>query len=814
MVYRNCGISLSRKRGVGATQTVTEFLHEAGPDFGMKKDDNLQMVESKSGIGCQVYRYRQLSKDGFPIVPSDVTVTTDTSTSELMAISVLYSDVADEANMFLKLPLKTAVAYAKMHASITELRNQEPYNPEIIMYHKADTSKTIPCWKFVLLSKAPLGDFIFIVDASTQEPTIHEFHNQLREYAVGQGRVYIPNPIQALGMDAIFLNENNVDSFPGMTAAGKMVELHNLETGTDLLVGKYVNPLIKGNNYDACSDAKSSSREYIYERTDPRFSQVMAYYHIDRVQTLIQSIGFTGESSIRNFPTLVAIQSSPDDQSYFSPFERPESGGIIHMGEGGVNDAQDGDIIVHEYGHALQYAQNSNFYGGEMPAMGEGFSDWLAAIVFAEDGDENFMKDHASCIGEWDTPYPEVLNVLNYPRCLRRVDADFLPYEAYYRGTGSENYSHFNGMIWSSTLWEIFKLLGLNDSLRIVLESHYGLPMGSTYPTAARAILDANRSLRDGKDEYEIRVIFDTKHILSLEDSAAPTTKPPTTLPPTKSPTTEPPTTISPTTEPPTTQPPPTEPPTTQSPTTIPATTVPPVSETNTTLNATTIPTTEPTAQANTTNTTQPPTQMPTPTQTNTTNTTSPTEAPYIPTPPPTTSTPPVSETNTTSNTTIPPTPEPPTHSPTEPPAETPSVPRTIAPTGIYINPKDNPTPPIPGLPADSHTFRCIGGIADIENRSCNCVDQECLCYAEQDSGVSCHCNDVDWCVAYTHVDTKVYGGTAKSLIVYWTHFSTIYCEDTTSCACYGGNDAPGACYRNNAEIFSCVLPDTRGLCM
>ena len=84
-----------------------------------------------------------------------------------------------------------------------------------------------------------------------------------------------------------------------------------------------------------------------------------------------------------------------DDNSYFSPMTRS-----MTLGTGGVDDGEDADVIVHEYGHSLQDQAVHNFgvsRGGA--AVGEGFGDYLAASMSAlTTGGSPFD----ACIFDWD----------------------------------------------------------------------------------------------------------------------------------------------------------------------------------------------------------------------------------------------------------------------------------------------------------------------------------------------------------------------------------------------------------------------------
>ena len=57
------------------------------------------------------------------------------------------------------------------------------------------------------------------------------------------------------------------------------------------------------------------------------------------------------------------------------------------LGTGGVDDGEDADVIVHEYGHSLQDQAAPSFAADAARAatMGEGFGDYMAAAMSALD---------------------------------------------------------------------------------------------------------------------------------------------------------------------------------------------------------------------------------------------------------------------------------------------------------------------------------------------------------------------------------------------------------------------------------------------
>ena len=110
----------------------------------------------------------------------------------------------------------------------------------------------------------------------------------------------------------------------------------------------------------------------------------MAYFHIDRTQAYIQSLGFTKATARRS--TIAARRSFADafapDNSFYSSNDRK-----LRFGSGGVDDAEDADVIIHEYGHSIQDNQDPGFGCGagqqfcEAGALGEGFGDYNSAMM-------------------------------------------------------------------------------------------------------------------------------------------------------------------------------------------------------------------------------------------------------------------------------------------------------------------------------------------------------------------------------------------------------------------------------------------------
>ena len=145
----------------------------------------------------------------------------------------------------------------------------------------------------------------------------------------------------------------------------------------------------------------------------------MAYYWITEAQKYIHTLGF-GESrrAIDNQPQRVRINQLGYDNSFATDHPMLE----LRFGKGGVDDAEDGEVILHEYGHAIHFSQGFSFASEEAGAISEGFGDYWAVTVSDVVARSLGVAEQEPlpCVADWDS----VSYTSEVPHCLRRVDLD------------------------------------------------------------------------------------------------------------------------------------------------------------------------------------------------------------------------------------------------------------------------------------------------------------------------------------------------------------------------------------------------------
>src|ERR1044071_3257067 len=104
----------------------------------------------------------------------------------------------------------------------------------------------------------------------------------------------------------------------------------------------------------------------------------MAYYWVTEAQKYIQSLGF----GVWRRPVNMESQDMRINQlGQDNSFETDQPKDELRFGKGGVDDAEDAEVILHEYGHAIHDAQGFSFASEEAGAISEGFGDYWAVTV-------------------------------------------------------------------------------------------------------------------------------------------------------------------------------------------------------------------------------------------------------------------------------------------------------------------------------------------------------------------------------------------------------------------------------------------------
>jgi hypothetical protein len=254
--------------------------------------------------------------------------------------------------------------------------------------------------------------------------------------STGTASVFMVNPVQSTGDQTLTDQKDAADAVPAQAYA--RVPLRNLD-GSGRLSGAYADVTTSTG-----TPAYSTTNTFVYTRDEDEFEQVMAYFWINQAQEYLQSLGFRPGGPLRPIlagPMQTKIDQYGVDNSYFTSKQQ-----YLRFGKGGVDDAEDAEVVDHEYGHAVQEDQVAGF-GSSLDggSIGEAFGDYFGVSVgLAADQQYGWpVTAEAACPMDWDST-----SYTSAPHCIRRFDTGLTVDQR--RGE-----VHYDGQIWSQALWEI-----------------------------------------------------------------------------------------------------------------------------------------------------------------------------------------------------------------------------------------------------------------------------------------------------------------------------------------------------------------------
>ncbi len=511
-----------------AEKNVKAFLVENGAQIGMELGPpDLECIQDLRTPTGRVVRYREL-RDGLPVHGTEVVVRLGEREN------VCQIDLAHEADS----PIVEAVGDGPGLTPDEAIRlalevvgeyshRGEPPRSEKLFFPTAEGLK--PAYRVVILTREPMHDWQLMIDSRSGEVLDRE--DLIVRMPDGEGLVFDPNPV-------VTANDNTLrdpDAGNGCDFAGSpLADIDAQRVTRTLRDLKQVNgghrlegPFVKIVNFQPPSIAppvESDPKDFKYSSADPRFEAVNVYYHIDTVQRHIQSLGITTAHAGR----IEADVHAGGNGAFFSAAE-----GRLRFGNSGncqPNRASDGDVALHEYGHAIHHDQvpgwgapNPVTDRKETKAMGEGFGDVLACVFFAEHGG-GFQREFFE---DW---------IFAHQGALRRLgSAKVYPFDIP-SGAGGDwvDQEHADGEIWSAALWSIYRAIGGDDGdqavrraaadelLKTLILSHHRLSASATMPEGAEAFMEESAELTELRLRNGIEILrsFHNRGLLHCESGS------------------------------------------------------------------------------------------------------------------------------------------------------------------------------------------------------------------------------------------------------------------------------------------------------
>ncbi|MFZ9847559.1 MAG: M36 family metallopeptidase [Flavobacteriales bacterium] len=235
---------------------------------------------------------------------------------------------------------------------------------------------------------------------------------------------------------------------------------------------------------------------FSFNRSQDGFEDINSFYHLSNERNYFLGLGFP--SLVNKMLYIDPHAWSGNENSSFDEFTTPST---LLFGEGGIDDAEDADVVIHEFGHfvSANAAPNSNA-GQERKAIDEGFGDYLAVSYSKNINSYNWTK-----VFNWDG---------NNGSWQGRSAATTKHYPEDYKGNLWKD-----GEMWSSALMQINSDLGRATTDSLVFEALYAQSTNTSMVDAAFNLIDADTALFNGKYHNIIYKRLQERGFFETEDS-------------------------------------------------------------------------------------------------------------------------------------------------------------------------------------------------------------------------------------------------------------------------------------------------------
>ncbi|WP_452226540.1 T9SS type A sorting domain-containing protein [Lacinutrix cladophorae] len=450
--------------------------------FGLNKEqiEQLKLHAVRTSVSGTTVRLRQYAY-GLPVNSSEITININSKNEVTYVMNAFnYNVKLNRTNPSLSLSQAQNIAYRYLGVNGAF----QYTNNALFIYH--DTSSRL-AYRINFISKDIIGEWDVFVDANSGEifkaldisfycndgngnKNLEKDNNETCKeesisypFATGTGNVFDPDPLSsamvAYGSGGI--TDGSDANSTALTAQTFNVSLLDIEFsgGNYHLKGPYAEVVDSESPYNGLFSQASSS--YNYQRADDAFEAVNVYYHIDASMRYINTVL---NINLLPYQYTTGVRVDPHGLSGSDNSHYSSGSGELAFGEGGVDDAEDSDVVHHELGHGLHdWVTNGGL--SQVNGLSEGSGDYWA-------------QSYNRSLGNWSASDAAYNYVFNWDGHNEYWNGRTTDYGASYPG-GLTGGIHADGQIWSTCLMKIYDIIGRAKTDKIFLEG-LGMTNGSS----------------------------------------------------------------------------------------------------------------------------------------------------------------------------------------------------------------------------------------------------------------------------------------------------------------------------------------------
>ena len=465
------------------------WIKDHSKDLNIQSFHTFKLIFVRKGLAGETLRFQQMLND-VPVYDSEIVVNfvegdkvsfssnnydatiakIDTNPSISSAAAIVISNDA--------LKFKGAITYQDSKLCVVKMQQN-----------------TILVYRVVTNVFDKTGSWEVIIDAKTgavlSQKDIAVYHKDKKKEKVkktspnakfvtpnsfvsGAAKVFNPDP---LSQDRVAYAGNYVDNNDltnaQFDAARTQVVLPEIELASGVYKLKSTYVEIQDLSAPSKGLFTQSTPNFFFDRGNDAFEAANAFYHLDNSMRYINNTLGIRCIPLTNSGVLFFDPSGANeaDNSYYTA-------GTLNFGEGGVDDAEDADVVLHEMGHGIHDWMTGG-HASSSTGLGEGSGDYWA-VSYSRSLNQWTSSDAANnWVFSWDGHNDFWAGrVTNYNRT--------------YPQTGATNTAiHTYGQIWATSLMKIYDVIGRTKTDKAFLEGLALTNSSSNQKTAAVAVRQA-----------------------------------------------------------------------------------------------------------------------------------------------------------------------------------------------------------------------------------------------------------------------------------------------------------------------------------
>lgn len=482
--------SFSTQAQISSSQEVAarEWIKANQKALQINPEDSFSLRMVRKTQAGETLRFQQL-KNGVPVFDSEILIHFSPD-NEITSTASTYDSSAAISVTQPSITKENAIAVSNQELKIdSDITFQEC---KLFVYNKLGSTKLV--YRILTDSFSKTGSWETIVDAQTGDiistKDVAFYHGKHAKKAKNQhlpmaplavvsgtAKVFNPDPLSQAGVSygGSYVDGAGAGDVTNAALDNARVDVVLPEidlTGTSYKL-KSTYAEIKELGAPAKGLFTQATPNFIFNRNQDGFEAVNAFYHLDK------SLRYINQTL--QIPC-VPYQSANGGAVFFDPHGANSqdnsfySNGLLQFGEGGVDDAEDADVVLHELGHGL----HDWITGGglsQVNGLSEGCGDYWAV-------------SYSRSLNQWSDSAPEYNYVFGWDGHNPFWDGRTTDYGASYAG-GLVNQIHTDGQIWATALMKIWDAIGGQKTDKAFLNG-LSLTVSSTnQQNAARAFRTA-----------------------------------------------------------------------------------------------------------------------------------------------------------------------------------------------------------------------------------------------------------------------------------------------------------------------------------